>query len=50
MDFVNIDEVFYEIVFDIEEGVDMVMVKLGMLYLDVVCCCKDEFKVLIFVY
>lgn len=40
MDFVNGDEVMCEIVLDLEEGVDMVMVKLGMLYLDLVCWVK----------
>lgn len=50
MDFVNSDEVIVEIVFDLEEGVDMVMVKLGMFYLDIVCCCKFELVVFIFVY
>lgn len=42
MDFVNFDEVLYEVVMDINEGVDMVMVKFGMFYLDVVCCVKIE--------
>lgn len=50
MDLVNSDEVFYEVVVDLVEGVDMVMVKLGMFYFDIVCWVKDEFCVLIFVY
>lgn len=50
MDFVNMDEVLCEVVFDFEEGVDMVMVKLGMLYFDIVCWVKERFGVLIYVY
>ncbi|MEC9060111.1 MAG: porphobilinogen synthase, partial [Pseudomonadota bacterium] len=50
MDPANTDEALYEIALDIEEGADMVMVKPGMPYLDVVRRCKDEFKVPTFAY
>lgn len=50
MDLVNSDEVICEVVFDIEEGVDMVMVKLGMFYFDICCWVKEIFGVLMFVY
>ena len=50
MDPSNTDEALHEIALDIEEGADMVMVKPGMPYLDVVRRCKDEFKVPTFAY
>ncbi|MGI9274806.1 MAG: porphobilinogen synthase [Endozoicomonas sp.] len=50
MDFANIDEALHEIAADLSEGADMVMVKPGMPYLDVVRRVKDEFKVPTFVY
>jgi porphobilinogen synthase len=50
MDPANTDEALHEIALDIEEGADMVMVKPGMPYLDVVRRCKDEFKVPTFAY
>ena len=50
MDPANSDEALHEIALDIEEGADMVMVKPGMPYLDVVRRCKDEFKVPTFAY
>ncbi|MCC4266115.1 porphobilinogen synthase [Oceanimonas baumannii] len=50
MDPANIDEALQEVAFDIEEGADMVMVKPGMPYLDVVRRVKDQFGVPTFAY
>lgn len=50
MDPANSDEAMREIALDIQEGADMVMVKPGMPYLDIVRRCKDEFKVPTFAY
>ncbi|MFC0178829.1 porphobilinogen synthase [Thorsellia kenyensis] len=50
MDPANSDEALHEIAFDIQEGADMVMVKPGMPYLDVVRRCKETFKVPTFAY
>jgi porphobilinogen synthase len=50
MDPANSDEALREIALDIKEGADMVMVKPGMPYLDIVRRCKDEFKVPTFAY
>ncbi len=50
MDPANSNEAIREIAMDIEEGADMVMVKPGMPYLDVVRRCKDEFSVPTFAY
>ncbi|MFT4993065.1 MAG: porphobilinogen synthase [Paraglaciecola sp.] len=50
MDPANSDEALREIALDINEGADMVMVKPGMPYLDIVRRCKDEFKVPTFAY
>ncbi|WP_341504221.1 porphobilinogen synthase [Gallaecimonas sp. GXIMD4217] len=46
----NSDEALHEVALDIQEGADMVMVKPGMPYLDVVRRVKDEFKVPTFAY
>ncbi|MCW8090868.1 porphobilinogen synthase [Alteromonas sp. ASW11-130] len=46
----NSDEAMDEIRLDIEEGADMVMVKPGMPYLDIVRRCKDEFNTPTFAY
>jgi porphobilinogen synthase len=46
----NVDEALHEVALDIQEGADMIMVKPGMPYLDVVRAVKDEFKVPTFVY
>ena len=45
MDTANIDEALHEVAMDIAEGADMVMVKPGMPYLDVIRRVKDEFGV-----
>jgi porphobilinogen synthase len=50
MDPGNSDEALREVAMDIAEGADMVMVKPGMPYLDIVRRVKDEFRVPTFVY
>jgi len=50
MDPGNLDEALREVALDLAEGADMVMVKPGMPYLDVVRRVKDEFKVPTFAY
>ena len=50
MDPANTDEALREVALDIAEGADMVMVKPGMPYLDVVRRVKDEFGVPTFAY
>jgi porphobilinogen synthase len=44
MDFANTDEALREVALDINEGADMVMVKPGMPYLDVIRRVKEEFS------
>jgi porphobilinogen synthase len=50
MDPANSDEALREVEADLREGADMVMVKPGMPYLDIVTRVKDTFKVPTFVY
>lgn len=50
MDPANTNEALREVALDLREGADMVMVKPGMPYLDVVRRVKDEFKVPTFAY
>lgn len=50
MDPANSDEALHEVAMDIEEGADMVMVKPGMPYLDIVRRVKDEFGVPTYAY
>ena len=50
MDPANADEALHEVALDIDEGADMVMVKPGMPYLDVVRQVKDNFKVPTYAY
>jgi len=50
MDPANADEALREVAMDLEEGADMVMVKPGMPYLDIVRSVKDTFKVPTYVY
>lgn len=50
MDPANSDEALHEVALDLQEGADMVMVKPGMPYLDVVRRVKDAFGVPTFVY
>ncbi|MES2444190.1 MAG: porphobilinogen synthase [Pseudomonadota bacterium] len=50
MDYANSDEALREVGFDIEEGADMVMVKPGLPYLDIILRVKSEFQVPVFAY
>ena len=50
MDPANTDEALREVALDLEEGADMVMVKPGMPYLDIVRRVKDEFQVPTYAY
>jgi porphobilinogen synthase len=50
MDPANTDEALREVALDIAEGADMVMVKPGLPYLDVLRRVKDEFKAPTYVY
>ncbi len=50
MDCANSDEALVEVALDIEEGADMVMVKPGMPYLDIIRRVSDEFDVPVFAY
>ena len=50
MDFRNVDEALREVALDIKEGADMVMVKPGMPYLDVIKSIKDKFKLPVLAY
>ena len=44
MDFRNSDEALREISLDIKEGADMVIVKPGMPYLDIIKSVKEKFR------
>jgi len=50
MDPANSDEALREVGLDLQEGADMVMVKPGMPYLDIIRRVKDEFAVPVFAY
>jgi len=50
MDPANSDEALREVALDLEEGADMVMVKPGLPYLDIVRRVKDEFRVPTYAY
>lgn len=50
MDPANSDEALREVALDLQEGADMVMIKPGMPYLDIVRRVKDEFQAPTFVY
>jgi len=50
MDPANTDEALWEVGLDLAEGADMVMVKPGMPYLDIVRRVKDEFHAPTFAY
>jgi porphobilinogen synthase len=50
MDPANSDEALHEVALDLDEGADMIMVKPGMPYLDVVRRVKDRFGAPTFVY
>ena len=50
MDFKNQNEAFREVALDIKEGADMVIVKPGMPYLDIITRIKDNFKIPVIAY
>ena len=50
MDFRNTDESLREIALDIKEGADMVMVKPGLPYLDIIKGIKEKFRIPVFAY
>ena len=50
LDFANSNEAMHEIAMDIAEGADMIMVKPGLPYLDIVNRAKSEFKIPTLVY
>ena len=50
MDFRNSNEALREVALDIKEGADMVMVKPGMPYLDIIKSVKEKFKIPVFAY
>jgi len=50
MDYSNSDEAIREVALDIKEGADLVMVKPGMPYLDIISNIKQKFKIPIFAY
>ena len=50
MDPANIEEALREVELDIAEGADMVMVKPGLPYLDIVAVVREEFRIPVFAY
>ena len=50
MDFKNSNEALREVALDIKEGADMVMVKPGLPYLDIIKLIKDSFKIPVLAY
>ena len=50
MDFRNSDEALREVALDIKEGADMVMVKPGLPYLDIIKLVKENFKIPVMAY
>ena len=50
MDYSNINEALREVSIDIKEGADMVMVKPGLPYLDIIKAVKDNFKIPVLAY
>jgi porphobilinogen synthase len=50
MDYANTDEALWEVALDLEEGADMVMVKPGLPYLDIVRRVKEQFRAPTFAY
>ena len=50
MDFRNSDEAIREVALDINEGADMVMVKPGLPYLDIIKLVKEKFKIPVMAY
>jgi porphobilinogen synthase len=50
MDFTNSDESLREVALDIKEGADMIMVKPGLPYLDIIQRVKESFKIPVLAY
>ena len=50
MDFKNSNEALREVALDIKEGADMVMIKPGLPYLDIIRLVKDSFKIPVLAY
>jgi len=50
MDFKNSNEALREVALDIKEGADMIMVKPGLPYLDIIRLVKDNFKIPVLAY
>jgi len=50
MDYKNSDEALREVALDIKEGADMVMVKPGLPYLDIIRLVKEKFKIPVMAY
>ena len=50
MDFRNSNEALREVALDIKEGADMVMVKPGLPYLDIIRLIKENFKIPVMAY
>jgi len=50
MDFKNSNEALREVALDIKEGADMVMIKPGLPYLDIIKLVKDKFKIPVLAY
>jgi porphobilinogen synthase len=50
MDFRNSNEALREVALDVQEGADIIMVKPGLPYLDIIRSVKDNFKIPIFSY
>ena len=50
MDFRNSNEALREVALDIKEGADMIMVKPGLPYLDIIKLVKENFKIPVIAY
>ena len=50
MDFKNSNEALREVALDIKEGADMVMVKPGLPYIDIIKSVKENFKIPVLAY
>ncbi len=50
MDYKNYNEALREVALDIKEGADMVMIKPGLPYLDIIKLVKDKFKIPVMAY
>jgi len=50
MDYRNSTEALREVALDVKEGADMVMVKPGLPYLDIIKLVKDNFKIPVMAY